>query len=263
MIGQGPKPKKPKPKLPTISDVMIARDALPRPSHPRTIPYFYVKKHGERGGVDTIPLEQQLQVASIPDPTEPIVPLPAALFGSVHLDRGKVPDALAWQAPFLDTLTQLVGHQPGSVAAEPSISAGTWGNFSRRGRRITLGGNIFREDNRPNELRTSAAHEWAHLLTSQEDPILQAFMTAAPLPTKLRTEAALNNFDFNEWPKELAANEAFADMFAAALGQHLPQMQPERGRATIDYPFTAQFGGRSRQRMVDSLVNVLLPRLQQ
>jgi len=274
----GDDPPKKKPKQSVIAAAMASTvqrpdpTAIPRGPRPRTIPYFSVKKN-ERGQ-DSIPLAEQLQVTSIPDPLEPIVPLPASLFGPVRLNTSKVPDELAWQAPFLDTLTQIVGHQPGSMAAKAEPSPGTWGEFSGLGRRIAIGGQILPPDYFkkklgvmlrafPGEVRNTAAHEWGHLLVNQEDPILQAFIKAAPLPKKLRNDPTLPNVDFNQWPSELVANEAFADMFAAALSKRLPQMQPERGRPITEYPFTPQFGGRSRQVLMDSLVNSLTERLKQ
>lgn len=275
-LGHGPRPKKPKPKLPTIRDVMVARDQLPRAPQPRTIPYFYTK-----AGEDT-PLGERLHVASIPDPMEVVHPLPFHTAGSVHLSPGRVPEELQWQAPFLDTLTQIIGHEPGFIAAKPDMDPHSWGEFMGLDRSITLGGKILPPDYfkkryssndpsglgsvtldvDPGEVRTSAAHEWGHLLTNQEDPILQAFINAAPTPKTLRNDPTIPKVDFNQWPPDLIATEAFADMFAGALRKQLPGMEPRGGAARTEYPFTPQFGGRSRQRMVDSLVNVLLPRLQ-
>lgn len=270
----GPGPKKPKRKLPTIGDVMVARDQLPRGSNPRTIPYFYTKAN------EDVPMGERLHVASIPDPMEVVHPLPFHTAGSVHLSPGRVPEELQWQAPFLDTLTQLVGHEPGFIAAKPDIGPHSWGEFMGLDRSITLGGQILPSDYfqkhqatgvlggttlrvDPGEVRSSAAHEWGHLLTNQEDPILQAFINAAPTPKTLRNDPTLaGKVDFNKWPPDLIASEAFADMFASALRKQLPGMEPQGGAARTEYPFTPQFGGRSRQRMVDSLVNVLLPRLQ-
>lgn len=263
----GPGPKKPKRKLPTIGDAMVARDALPRGPTPRTIPYFYTKAN------EDVPMGERLHVASIPDPMEPVHPLPFHTAGSVHLSPGRVPEELQWQAPFLDTLTQLVGHEPGIVLAQPNIGPHSYGEFMGLDRSITFGGNIrdperdkYRPDWEltadPGEVRSTAAHEWGHLLTNQEDPILQAFINAAPTPKTLRNDPTIPAVDFNKWPPDLIATEAFADMFAGALRKQLPGMQPRGGAARTEYPFSAQFGGRSRQRMVDSLVNVLLPRLQ-
>src|SRR5882672_2978200 len=104
---------------------------------PKTIPYFAVRPM--LGGLAV----RDQYVASIPDPMEPIVPLPKELFGPVHLGPGKVPEELEWQAPFLDTLTQIVGHEPGTVYAKPDYNAHTWGEFSGIGRSITLGGNVL------------------------------------------------------------------------------------------------------------------------
>src|SRR2546426_3903906 len=224
--------------------------SIPRGPTPRTIPFYSIAP----GGFAT--------TRDMPDPMEPVVPLPKELFGSIHLGPGKVPEELEWQAPFLDSLTQIVGHEPGTVMAEPSYSQGSWGEFSGINRRITIGGNVLpTKYTDPNELRTTAAHEWGHLLTEEEDPILRAFMKAAPLPKKYRNDPSLGKTDFNQWPDELVASEAFADMFASTLAKHLPEMKPERGQEAIEYPFTPQFRGRSRQRMVDSLVNKLVENL--
>jgi hypothetical protein len=187
------------------------------------------------------------------------------------------------QQGFIDTLVALAG-KPGSLHAEPYPASYVVGNFNPPGQRITLSGMVMDAGlgASPTDIkntRWAAAHEWGHLLTHNNEGILQAFMNAAPLPRRLLpgdpNDPTLTNFSEvwnlgfkngqqvqdtsrkSNWGRQYVAGEAFSDMFATTLAKFLPGMSPPGEQ----YPMTPQFRGQSRQRMMDSLVATLLPRL--
>lgn len=241
--------------------------ALPRGPQPKTIPFFFTEP-GEQ-----VPLEDRLHVRSLPDPSEPVRPLPFPL----HLDPERVEGVLGWQYPFLDTLTQTIRAEPGFIEGNPYPANYTTGHFMPKGRAITLSGNIIPSKvSQSEELRWTAAHEFGHLLTHNDSAILDAFVNAAPLPKRLKEERGdLFNVVWQmglhgkgsdttrtpNWGREYYAGEAFSDMFADALAKRLPGMQEGAGRERMHYPFTPQFRSRNRQKMVDSLVDNLLGNL--
>ena len=280
LSGDGP-PKK-KPKQSAIEAAMASTvqrpdpAAIPRSPKPRTIPEFYLDKN------KNLPPEEQLNVRTLIDPDIPRSPFPFR----AALNKNKVASELEWQYPFLDTLTQVVGNEPGYLLADAYPANYVTGSFLPAGRTITLGGNVIPSAvAQPEDVRWSAAHEYGHLLTHNDNRILQAFVNAAPLPKRLNVTEADSAMGFNKvWAfnpagrqgnpavdttrntninREYLAGEAFADMFADALSQRLPGMSQAAQRKATHYPFTPQFGGRSRQVLMDSLVNSLTERLKQ
>lgn len=236
---RSPPAKKPSPI--TIASLRVAADALP--ARPRVPTGDYQRK--------TLPF----QGGSFPVPLE-----------------------MSDQQGFIDTLVTLAG-KPGSLRAEAFPSAYTAGNFSPRGQRITLSGMVMdaglgASPQNIQDTRWTAAHEWGHLLAHNDDEILRAFTAAAPLPKRLLDAppafAELWNLAYKGGKRvedttrtgggmrDYVVGEAFADMFASALGKQIPEMSvPENRR----YGMTKQFEGASRRRMVDSLVTTLMSRL--
>lgn len=259
LSGEDP-PKKKSPIEAALASAVQRPDALPRAPKPRMLPEFYIDPTDKRQ-----PPQERLRARSVPDPDEAVKSLP---FRS-PLAQGKVAPELQWMYPFLDSLTQVVGNEPGYIEAYANPEAPyITGEFMPKGRRITMGGNIYPKEAFGDEewARWTAAHEYGHLLTHNDNSILQAFVDAAPLPKHLNvTPQDDKDYNFNSQYRlipELTTNEAFSDMFADALAKRFPGMSGQEDRAH-HYPFTNQFRGRSRQVMMDSLVNSLTERLKQ
>lgn len=280
LSGEDP-PKKKSPIEAALASAVQRPDALPRAPKPRMIPEFYVNSD------TTQALEGRLSARAVPDPDE----IKGRFPFPTPLTESKVPGTLWWQHQFLDTLAQVVGDEPGKINGFAFPANYVTGVFRPKGRTISVGGNIIPGDAAmPEQLRWSLSHEFAHLLTHNDNRILQAFMSAAPLPKRVNE---IPGDDFNKaWttgfetvreygqpidirqivdtsrtpsvgPREFLSNEAFADMFADALASRFPNMEGGRTRKLAHYPFTDQFRGRSRQVMMDSLVNSLTERLKQ
>lgn len=289
LSGDGPPKKKPAPNIARAMAAATARpDALPaRPQGPPTIPQAYVGDVA-MPGTDSASVRIHKRVASdlgvpfeirqVTDPNAPKVPIPSTL---VRLPPEDVPEALKWQAPFLDTLTQLIGARPSRLRADMSFTNAVAGEFNPVGNTIYLSGNIAgMTPGSAGHTRWAAAHEFGHLLSHGDSRIMQAFVNAAPLPRRLNTR----EYDYSKplseaWTaggrdttrtpgiiRNYIAGEAFADMFADALARkssgepRFPEMW-NSDQQWVHYPFSDQFRGRSRQMMVDSLVNSLAERL--